>query len=223
MEKFEWMEEARPGRFFMDPAGMMFVLPGAFLSVFFAAMRWEYPAVIAFVLTAFCFFFFRDPHRPTPIDPTAIIAPADGKVIKVIENATCPYLEGPCVQISIFMNVFNVHVNRAVTTGRVCKTLYHPGKFFSANLDKASRENEHNAVYIEDEQNRIFCMVQVAGLIARRIICRVKKEDFLSRGQRFGVICFGSRVDVYMPASVSPKVKVGEKTRAGETIIGQLS
>ena len=222
MEKFEWVESARPHRYFIDPAGMMFVLPGAFLSIFFAAMSWEWLAVIAFVFTAFCAFFFRDPNRPTPLDPKAVIAPADGKVIQVIENTTCPYMEGPCVQISIFMNVFNVHVNRAVVTGRVAKILYHPGKFFSANLDKASRENEHNAVLIETATDRTFCMVQVAGLIARRIVCRVRKDDFLTRGERFGVIRFGSRLDVYMPIDVSLSVIVGQKTRAGETVIGQL-
>jgi len=222
MEKFEWTEGDTPNRFFIDPAGFVFVLPGAFLSIFFAVMAWSCLAIITVVLTAFCVFFFRDPRRPGPIDPKALVAPADGRVIKVIENTTCPYLEGPCSQISIFMTVFNVHVNRSIVAGRVQKTLYHPGKFFAANLDKASRENEHAAIYIEDSTGRLFCMVQVAGLIARRIICRIKEGDFLARGQRFGVICFGSRLDIYLPASIVPTVSVGEKTRAGETTIGFL-
>jgi phosphatidylserine decarboxylase len=127
------------------------------------------------------------------------------------------------MKISIFMSVFNVHVNRIPFNGLVKKISYFPGKFFSANLDKASLENEHNAVFIEMQNGQPLCVVQIAGLIARRIICKIQTGDRVIRGQRFGLICFGSRLDVYLPADIKLKVAVGDKVQAGVSILGQLS
>ena len=120
------------------------------------------------------------------------------------------------------MSIFNVHVNRIPYEGKINKIQYHPGKFFSANLDKASTNNEHNAVFIETEKGMNICTVQVAGLIARRIICKVQKDDIVDRGQRLGLICFGSRVDVYLPAEMRLKVAVGDKVKAGTSVLGDL-
>jgi len=127
------------------------------------------------------------------------------------------------LKVSIFMSVFNVHVNRMPDSGRVTDIVYHPGKFFSANLDKASRDNERNAVSLEISRGRKLIVVQVAGLIARRIICRIRKGDLLRRGERFGLICFGSRLDVYFPPDTVPAVAPGDKVLAGKSILGHLS
>ena len=127
------------------------------------------------------------------------------------------------MKISIFMSIFNVHVNRIPHEGRVKKIHYFPGKFFSANLDKASTHNEHNAIFIETEGNKNICTVQIAGLIARRIICKLQKDDIVIRGQRFGLICFGSRLDVYLPPEINLKVTVGDKVKAGTSVLGDLA
>ncbi|MEE9567150.1 MAG: phosphatidylserine decarboxylase, partial [Desulfobacteria bacterium] len=127
------------------------------------------------------------------------------------------------LKVSIFMSVFNVHVNRMPDSGRVTDVIYYPGKFFSANLDKASRNNERNAVSVEISGGRKLIVVQVAGLIARRIICKIRKGDLLRRGERFGLICFGSRLDVYLPADTVPAVSAGDKVLAGNSILGHLS
>ena len=126
------------------------------------------------------------------------------------------------MKISIFMSIFNVHVNRIPYEGRINEVQYYPGKFFSANLDKASANNEHNAVFVETEGGKNICTVQVAGLIARRIICKVQKGDVVHRGQRFGLICFGSRIDVYLPSAMRLKVVIGDKVKAGTSVLGVL-
>ena len=151
-----------------------------------------------------------------------VASPADGKVVVAgtVENST--YYEGTCLKISVFMSVFNVHVNRMPCSGKVKKIIYNPGKFISANLDKASKENEQNAVYLEMEDGKEICTVQIAGLIARRIICNVQEGDVVNRGQRFGMICFGSRLDVYLPKDSKINVAVGDIVKAGTTILGEL-
>jgi phosphatidylserine decarboxylase len=166
--------------------------------------------------------FFRDPDRLIPDQPGALVSPADGKVILAGVVEKSPYYAGPVMKISIFMSVFNVHVNRVPFDGLVKKIDYYPGKFFSANLDKASLENEHNAVFIEMENGKPLCVVQIAGLIARRIICKIQPGDQLTRGQRFGLICFGSRLDVYLPTEIELKVAVGDKVQAGASILGHI-
>jgi phosphatidylserine decarboxylase len=137
-----------------------------------------------------------------------------------VENS--PFFSGDSMKVSIFMSVFNVHVNRIPYDGRVREISYHPGKFFSANLDKASEKNEHNAVFLETRDGKHMCVVQVAGLIARRIICSTKPGDPVLRGQRFGIICFGSRLDVYLPDDTRVDVAVGDTVKAGTSILGKL-
>jgi phosphatidylserine decarboxylase len=166
--------------------------------------------------------FFRDPDRVIPNTEGAVVSPADGKVIRVGKVENSPFFAGESAKISIFMSVFNVHVNRIPFDGRIKKVNYYPGKFFSAHLDKASEKNEHNAVFLETQNGIDMSVVQVAGLIARRIICKVQSGEDVRRGQRFGIICFGSRLDVYLPANTHIEVTVGDKVKAGTSILGRL-
>ena len=179
-------------------------------------------ALSALAVTFFVCFFFRDPDRVTPTEPHALVSPADGKVVYADTVEEDTYYQGRCKKISIFMSVFNVHVNRVPHDGTVEKISYHPGKFFSANLDKASKENEHNALFIKTGEGVTYCVVQIAGLIARRIICNTTTGDSVVRGQRFGMICFGSRLDVYLPVESRLNVTVGQRVTAGNSIIGYL-
>jgi len=151
-----------------------------------------------------------------------VVAPADGKVILVGPEGNSPFFKGECIKISIFMSIFNVHVNRIPHEGRVKTISYYPGKFFSANLDKASRLNEHNAVFLETKEGKNICVVQIAGLIARRIICKIQEGDLVAGGQRFGLICFGSRLDVYLPPDTNLNVAVGDRVKAGTSVLGVL-
>lgn len=164
--------------------------------------------------------FFRDPPRAVPGAAGTVLAPADGRIVKV-ERAHDPYTQRDALLVSVFMNVFNVHSNRAPVDGIVERVDYAPGKFINADLDKASTENERNAIVVGDGTLRIT-VVQVAGLIARRILCYVKAGDRLVRGQRFGFIRFGSRVDVYLPLTARPRVAVGDVVRATTTILADL-
>ena len=178
-------------------------------------------AYVLWILFAFVVQFFRDPPRPIPTDPLAVLAPADGRIVKV-EKVRDPYAERDALLISVFMNVFNVHSNRASVDGRITKIQYFPGQFVNADLDKASTENERNAVVI-DAQGRTVTLVQVAGLVARRILCYAKEGDSLSRGQRYGFIRFGSRVDVYLPTDARPLVAPGDKVSASSTILASFA
>ena len=178
-------------------------------------------AAIAWAAVAFIVQFFRDPARRVPDDPDAVLSPADGKVVKV-EQGHDPYLDRPALKISVFMNVFNVHSNRSPVDGSVVAAWYHPGSFLNAALDKASLENERNALHLRTAGGQDVTCVQIAGLIARRILCYVKPGDVLARGQRYGFIRFGSRVDVYLPPSAVPRVAIGDKVAATETILASL-
>jgi phosphatidylserine decarboxylase len=163
--------------------------------------------------------FFRDPERTVPADPSAVVAPADGKIIftgKVVENR---FIHREALKISIFMNVFNVHVNRVPFSGEIRSIHYEKGKFLAANLDKASRDNEHNAVVLRLASGEEIAFVQIAGLIARRIDCWVRPGDRVERGERFGMIRFGSRVDLYMPPTWRLAVATGQHVKAGESIV----
>ena len=179
------------------------------------------PAVIAVLLTVFVISFFRNPERTPPGDGKSVVAPADGTVI-VVERVTETPLGIEALKISIFMSVFNVHVNRAPLDGRVVAIDYHQGKFLDARDGRASSENERNGVVLETASGVRIAFVQIAGLIARRIICYPKVGDVLVRGTRYGLIRFGSRVDVYLPADVQPLVKLGDTTVAGETVLARL-
>ena len=173
------------------------------------------------IITLFILQFFRDPGRDVPTGANLVLAPADGRVVAV-EQTEDPYLKRPSIKVSVFMNVFNVHSNRSPVDGKVEQVWYNPGKFVNADLAKASLENERNALWIKLDSGGDITCVQVAGLIARRILCYVKAGDRLTRGQRYGFIRFGSRVDVYLPASARVKVTLGDKTRAGESILAEL-
>ena len=178
---------------------------------------WSWPF---WVIAVFVLQFFRDPPRSIPLDPKAVLSPADGRIV-VVEKAHDPYANREALKISVFMNVFNVHSNRSPVDGTVEQVDYRPGKFINADLDKASTENERNAMVISLGSERIT-VVQVAGLIARRILCYVKPGDVLRRGQRYGFIRFGSRVDVYLPLSARPRVAVGDVVYATRTVIAEL-
>ncbi len=173
------------------------------------------------IIALFVLQFFRDPPRVIPQNPNAVLSPADGRIV-VVAKAHDPYTNREALKISVFMNVFNVHSNRAPVDGKIETVQYFPGKFVNADLDKASLENERNALAITAVNGQSVTCVQVAGLIARRILCYVKAGDVLARGQRYGFIRFGSRVDVYLPLTATPKVSVGEKVSATETILAEF-
>ncbi len=191
-----------------------------FLSLFF----------LFFLFFLFSIYFFRDPERKPDsiLGGGEIVSPADGKVIFLQEVFDDRFLKEKAVKVSIFMSLFNVHINRIPIGGRVEKIIYNKGKFFSANLDKASIENEFNGVIlnIEDnagEKNKRIAFVQIAGLIARRIVCNIKEGDRVQSGSRFGLIKFGSRLDLYLPLSFKQSVKVGDRVFSGKTIVGKIS
>ena len=183
---------------------------------FLGGWSWPFWVIAIFVLQ-----FFRDPPRTIPQDANAVLSPADGRIV-VVEKAHDPYANREALKISVFMNVFNVHSNRSPVDGRIDKVEYFPGKFVNADLDKASTENERNAVVMSAANGQTITFVQVAGLIARRILCYVNAGDSLARGQRYGFIRFGSRVDVYLPLTARPRVTVGEKVSATETILAEF-
>ena len=177
-------------------------------------------------LTVWCYYFFRDPDRVTPVREGLVVSPADG-LVSMIGRAAPPAELGigprPLTRVSVFMSVFDCHVNRAPVGGTVTQVVYRPGKFFNAALDKASADNERNGLAIRLADGRSVGVVQIAGLVARRILCDVKEGASLATGERFGMIRFGSRLDVYLPEGVAPLVAEGQKTVAGETVIADLA
>jgi phosphatidylserine decarboxylase len=185
-----------------------------------ALLRWPVPAAILLVLTAFSLNFFRDPDRAAPVEPGLAVAPADGVVCKMGTEPE-PLSGEPRQVVCIFMNVFNVHVNRAPVAGTVSAVRYIPGKFFNASLDKASLDNERNILGIRDDEGGQWSVVQIAGLVARRIVCKAAAGSRLDRGERYGMIKFGSRLDVYLPRGYHPTVTMGEKTMAGVTVLAR--
>ncbi len=189
----------------------------AALVTYFSAV-WSIPL---WIIALFVLQFFRDPARTIPQHPNAVLSPADGRIV-VVEKTQDPYANREALKISVFMNVFNVHSNRAPVDGKIQDVRYFPGKFVNADLDKASVENERNALIITAANGQTVTCVQVAGLIARRILCYVRSGETLARGQRYGFIRFGSRVDVYLPLTATPKVTVGDKVSATETILAEF-
>ncbi len=186
----------------------------------FALLEWEILTVISLVLFFFTLHFFRDPERVTPQDKKLAVSPADGEVIR-INSRQDPISGENRLCISVFMNVFSVHVNRAPVTGTVKKIVYFPGLFLNAALDKASTDNERCAYQMEDEEKNTWTFVQISGLIARRIVCKVQEGNELDKGARFGMIRFGSRVDIYLPDSYAPAVSIGQKVFAAETVLAK--
>ncbi len=185
----------------------------------YAGFGW---ALFPWLILLFMVQFFRDPPREIPQDPHAVLSPADGRIVAV-EKVRDPYLERDALKISVFMNVFNAHSNRSPVDGTVEKTWYFPGRFFNADLAKASTENERAVIYLQTPGGQDVTCVQVAGLVARRILCYAKAGQRMTRGERFGFIRFGSRVDVYLPLTASPRVTVGDKVYATETVLATLT
>jgi phosphatidylserine decarboxylase len=183
--------------------------------------------LIGLVLTLWCIFFFRDPQRVVPLEEKAVISPADGIVTRIEYGVEAPedlgYGNQKFNKISIFLNVFNVHVNRVPISGKITKISYKPGKFLSANVEEASQENERNAAVIKTTDSTEIIFVQVAGLVARRIVSDLKEGQEVSAGDRYGIIRFGSRADIYLPEGVSIKSLVGQTMIGGETIIAKLN
>jgi phosphatidylserine decarboxylase len=195
---------------------LIFILLSSLLVFFYLPL-----GILGFLITIFILWFFRDPDRMVPSSEVGIISPADGVICK-IEKAFPPKevkSSEELLKISVFMNVFNVHINRAPVAGNIKDIIYVPGKFINASLDKASEDNERNILVLENNKNEEIIVVQIAGLIARRILSFVNLFDSLKIGERFGLIRFGSRVDVYLPSNYDAKVELGQKVTAGETII----
>jgi phosphatidylserine decarboxylase len=201
--------------------GYPFVLGAAFVTLVLALLSWKIPALLALGVTFFIAYFFRNPQRLIPEGENLVLAPADGVVI-YLGNAPEKHLGEEMLKISIFMSVFNVHINRVPLSGRVLDTFYVRGKFLDVRDEKATFENEQSGMVLETEKGQKIVVVQVAGLIARRIISYAEKGDVLRRGSRYGLIRFGSRLDVYLPKDLDLKVAIGDRTVAGETVLGCL-
>ncbi|MBT8155506.1 phosphatidylserine decarboxylase [Epibacterium ulvae] len=208
----------------MHPEGRKFVGIFALITVglFFL---WSVLGWIGVGLTVWCYYFFRDPMRVTPTRDGLVVSPADG-IVSLIEKAIPPAELGmddmALTRVSVFMSVFNCHVNRAPIGGEIAAIAYRPGKFFNASLDKASADNERNSLCITMADGRQIAVVQIAGLVARRIVCFSSKGETLRTGERFGLIRFGSRLDVYLPEGVEPMVNLGQTMIAGETVLADL-
>ena len=200
--------------------GLPFIFFTTVATLTFALLDCWFVATVLLVALFFVLNFFRDPERVVPQEPGVAVSPADGKVIKV-ETMRDPMTGEDRTAICVFMNVFNVHVNRMPVAGRIARISYFGGKFLNASFDKASTDNERNSLLIEDGDGRSWTMVQIAGLIARRIICWGEEGDSLGRGQRFGLIKFGSRVDLYLPVEYEPIVRIGDKVFAGQSILAR--
>ena len=200
--------------------GYIFILPLAVLTGIFWALSWFWVTGLFVGLFLFVTWFFRDPERSIPEDPNAIVSPGDGKIVEIISEKD-PLLDEAYTRVSIFLNVFNVHVNRVPISGKIQATRYNPGKFFNAASHKASLDNEQSAILLNNGHVTIL-VKQIAGLIARRIVCWAKEGDEYQRGQRFGLIRFGSRVDIFLPEGTDIKVEIGDIVSGGSSIIGYL-
>jgi phosphatidylserine decarboxylase len=201
--------------------GWTFLAISIVVAALLTGLGYSVLAVLAWLVVAFIAQFFRDPPRKIPQDEKAVLSPADGRVVRV-EKTRDPYLDRDALQISVFMNVFNVHSNRSPVDCTVVARWYHAGSFFNASLDKASLENERNALHLRTPSGQDVTCVQIAGLIARRILCDVEPGATLKRGQRYGFIRFGSRVDVYLDPAAKPRVAVGDVVYATESIIAEF-
>jgi len=203
--------------------GLPFIVAGTLFTVVFIILGWIIISIVLGALTLFTLTFFRDPERRSSPTGKAVLTPADGRILAVrdLEDHLNVY-GAPAKKISIFMSVFNVHVNRVPCSGKIVSTAYHHGKFFSAHLDKASEKNESNAITMETEGGHRIQFVQIAGLVARRIVCWVEQRDQVIQGERFGLIRFGSRLDVYAPPDSNIIVQGGDHVKAGKSVLGYL-
>jgi len=200
--------------------GWPFICLFAFLALIAAMLHAGLSALVLAALTVFCLYFFRDPERILPEGEELIVCPADGRIIQIDRELDDRFLNDEVYKVSIFMSVFDVHVNRLPFAGKVARVDYFPGKFYSANTSRGGLENEKCALTVETDGHGSYTVIQVAGLIARRIVCWAEPGDAIGRGSRFGLIRFGSRVDVLLPLNVQMEVVVGQQVRAGETVLG---
>ncbi|MCP3943368.1 MAG: phosphatidylserine decarboxylase family protein [Desulfobacteraceae bacterium] len=220
MNKSKW-----PARAVLPIAvpGLKFVFLTILITGVLFYFGWTGIGFISLGVTLFVTWFFRDPDRSIPGGEKEFVSPADGRVIIIEKLASCEYLSIPCQKVSIFMNVFNVHVNRIPFDGVIEKVQYNPGKFINASFDKASIHNERNALVVRTAADKKFVVVQIAGLIARRIVNCVQAGEQIKKGDRYGMIQFGSRLDLYLPMDFEVGVKIGDKTKAGTTVIGIMN
>jgi len=200
--------------------GLPFLVPSALLTIFLCGMGWNVLMSLGILLTLFIAFFFRNPKRKIPSLQNIILSPADGRIVHVGECEENRFLKEKALKVSIFMSLFNVHINRAPAAGKVLERSYHPGRFLVASVDKASLLNEQNAFVLETEDQFKILLIQIAGFVARRIVCYAKAGDTLRKGEIFGLIRFGSRIDLYLPTEVKLIVRVGQHVKGGESIIG---
>ncbi|MBL6664728.1 MAG: phosphatidylserine decarboxylase [Rickettsiales bacterium] len=211
--------------FAVHKEGYKFIIIFAIITAFLALFS-EILGIVGLVLTLWCVFFFRDPARIIPVQEDVLVSPADGIITRIDYNVEAPedlgYKDTKFNKISIFLNVFNVHVNRVPVSGKVIKTSYQPGKFLSANAENASSENERNSIVVRTKDKSEIIFTQVAGLVARRIISDIKEDQEVAMGERYGIIRFGSRADIYLPENVVIQSLVGQTMIGGETIIAKF-
>jgi phosphatidylserine decarboxylase len=200
--------------------GLPFLIPVALLTVILGIMGWKIWMSLGILLSLFIAYFFRNPRREIPNLQNIILSPADGRVIHVGKCEEDRFLKEKVLKVSIFMSVFDVHLNRVPVSGKVLERNYLPGRFLVASVEKSSLLNEQNAVILETEDRLKILLVQIAGFVARRIVCYAKTGDLLRKGEIFGLIRFGSRVDLYLPTEVKPIVRVGQHVKGGESVIG---
>ncbi|HLG20800.1 MAG TPA: phosphatidylserine decarboxylase family protein [Bdellovibrionota bacterium] len=202
--------------------GLPFVGVGVLLTILGVLILGKWAGLPLGLLTLWTIWFFRDPERTVPSDPNLVVSPADGKVIDVRRTSYPRLLAGEATRVSVFMSVFNVHVNRSPCSGRVRSVQYNPGKYLAAFAEKASLDNEQCAILIDTDRGLPVMFVQIAGLIARRIVCRLAPGESVNRGERFGLIRFGSRCDIYLPDGADVLVRVGDKVHGGSGVIGRF-
>jgi len=200
--------------------GLLFLIPAVLLTVFLGIMGWRVLTSLGTLFSLFIAYFFRNPRRKIPDLPNSILSPADGRVIHVGECEEDRFLKEKTLKVSIFMSLFDVHLNRAPISGKVLERSYLPGRFLVASAEKSSLRNEQNALILETEDRFKILLIQIAGFVARRIVCYAKDGDRLRKGEIFGLIRFGSRVDLYLPLEVKPIVRMGQHVKGGESIIG---
>jgi phosphatidylserine decarboxylase len=201
--------------------GWVFIIPLAIVTALLFFLGWKNTGIVVFVLTLFVLFFFRDPERSVPQGKNTVVSPADGRVIVIKDIYEPTYLKQDVKQISIFLSVFNVHVNRSPVSGTVETVKYNPGKFHVASVDKASLDNEQTAMVIGTGKHKVL-VKQIAGLIARRIVCYAKPGDTIQTGERYGLIRFGSRVDIFLPKETKLHVNIGDRIKGARDVIGEL-
>jgi phosphatidylserine decarboxylase len=202
--------------------GYPFIIVALALSGLGFSLGWTLFALACAALGIFFVGFFRDPERNPPESKGAVLAPADGKIVSIVKIGDAPLLEGGKTRVSIFMSPFDVHVNRMPVTGTIEEVRHRPGRFLAAYKDGAVEQNEQNAMRIGDSEGRKIGVVQVAGFLARRIVCKARKGDRLKKGERFGMIMFGSRTDLYLPPDAEIAISEGQKVKGGETVIGRF-